>query len=423
MNKIIQKLRSKVVDQYSYFAWKRLIGSIRFSQSSGGIKRLLILPCDVGTVIGSKGDEAMLHAVLGEIKSGNPGVCVGVVTNDAGAKVAGDLGFEAIPVWRSPWNLETALNGVVNFDPDALVVIGADVMDGYYAPSTAMRMLILADLAARRGVRTRILGFSFNSTPAPSLRKYFDGLHESVSVNVRDPISYGRFNSFSDAKANLVADAAFMLRPDVSTNAVISVLNWVQERRGRGDLVLAVNIHPMLLRNPSSEEVRRLNLRLCEALVKVMDKFSVSLVLLSHDYRDDVGDDVCLVEVNRELSHDYGDRVLYPMSRMSAAELKGIAGGMDGVITARMHLAIASLGMGVPVAALTYQDKFQGLFKHFGLPDKFLISPEDIVSENLLSNMLLDFVGSMEDVRSAVRLALPNVKRLSLKNIDGLIAV
>ena len=53
--------------------------------------------------------------------------------------------------------------------------------------------------------------------------------------------------------------------------------------------------------------------------------------------------------------------------KCSARQVKAISGHCDLILSGRMHLAIASLGQGVPVVCLTYQDKFEGLMEHFGL--------------------------------------------------------
>ena len=47
--------------------------------------------------------------------------------------------------------------------------------------------------------------------------------------------------------------------------------------------------------------------------------------------------------------------------------MKGLVGLVDFAVTGRMHLAIAALGMEVPVVALAYQGKFDGMMQRFDL--------------------------------------------------------
>jgi polysaccharide pyruvyl transferase WcaK-like protein len=93
---------------------------------------------------------------------------------------------------------------------------------------------------------------------------------------------------------------------------------------------------------------------------------------------------------------------------------------VDGVITARMHLCIAALGMGLPVAALTYQDKFQGLFHHFGLSEDWLLAPEQILAGNALEKMMLRFIDENAVLKRQVQARLPEVKRLAMLNFESL---
>ena len=43
---------------------------------------------------------------------------------------------------------------------------------------------------------------------------------------------------------------------------------------------------------------------------------------------------------------------------------------VDLVLTGRMHLAIAALGMGTPPLCVAYMDKFEGLFHLFDIASR-----------------------------------------------------
>ncbi len=86
-----------------------------------------------------------------------------------------------------------------------------------------------------------------------------------------------------------------------------------------------------------------------------------------------------------------------------------------------MHLAIASLGMGMLVAAFTYQDKFFGLFDHFGLPHSLLLSLAEAVSSDALADVLSRFIAELPALRGSIGMALPHVKEASMRNLRGLL--
>ena len=57
---------------------------------------------------------------------------------------------------------------------------------------------------------------------------------------------------------------------------------------------------------------------------------------------------------------------------LSPGSVRRLVRGLDFVIAGRMHLAIACLAEGVPVAGVTYQGKFEGLFGYFELGDMLI---------------------------------------------------
>jgi polysaccharide pyruvyl transferase WcaK-like protein len=402
--------------------WRRLSVRSFGTLQSGPIRRLIILPCDPATLVGSKGDEAMMQAVVQRLAALEPDLKVGVVTATVDAtEAARKLGFAPLPAWREPWSLEGFVTALATFRPDALVVIGADVLDGYYSPNSALRMLTAADIMARRGVRTAITGFSFNDAPSSHVRPVLDGACPALRLNVRDRISLARFRKFSRAPAALVADVAFALQPDRQSPRVAVIAEWIKGRRAAGDTVLAFNLHPMLIRDGDPAQVRALTDSAAYALQKLAERHPVSVLLLSHDYRGARGDDACLSVLHGLLDDTLCDRLAYPLERLSAAELKAVAGEVDGVVTGRMHLAIATLGMGVPVAAMTYQGKFQGLFGHFGLPESLLVTPEQAIDDDQLLSLLMAFVSNLPHLRAVVAKALPTVLAVAQQNFSGLV--
>lgn len=384
------------------------------------IKNLLLLPSDPVTLIGARGDQAMMQAVVDELRGYRPDLKVTVATaSDDVEETARSLGYEPlrIPSVRSP--IRWLVNEARKRGVDATVLLGADMMDGHYSPVFTARSLTMADALARHGVRTIVLGFSFNDRPAPVLRPVFDSLSPATHLNVRDPISQRRFRSFTNARTTLVADAAFMLRPDDLSQRVSEVDTWALAQRQAGFHVLAFNVHPGLVDAQGPAGATQLIKRCADALESAAGRHKVRWLLLPHDYRDQVGDNLCLGPIAQEL-RARGVPVRHADVPLSASELKAIAGRLDGVITGRMHLAIATLGQAVPVACVTYQGKFEGLLTHFGLPDKLMLSPTEALVEGKLEGLIERFVEDLPASRERISAALPAVleaARLNLKTL------
>ena len=97
-------------------------------------------------------------------------------------------------------------------------------------------------------------------------------------------------------------------------------------------------------------------------------------------------------------------------------------GHLDCVLTGRMHLAIACLGQGIPIACITYQGKFDGFYQHFDLEPLFLEPKELFTSEkNHLVDLVNKLIEQREELRKQVLNKLDEVKKLSEANFTSII--
>ncbi|WP_309579333.1 polysaccharide pyruvyl transferase family protein [Rhizobium rhizogenes] len=382
----------------------------------GRLKRLLIVACDPLTVLGSVGDDAMITATLQQARSSNPQVEVDILVE--GSECIGPVlerGFSPVDIFGRADFIRALTQQFSARNYDCVVVVGADVMDGYYQPLMSAKLLASADLAAAAGIRSVILGFSFNDKPHPALAMFYRSLHPAVSLNVRDAVSLGRLKSFAKTNAALVADSAFSLvpsEPDENTSS------WIARKRAEGYRVMGFNLHPMLFKNADHLQIETIVRRGAEALQSVADDRLVCWLLIPHDYREGFGDQACLRTIASLMPAALGDRVRYLDGEWPAPFLKGVAGQLDGLVSGRMHLAIAALGKGVPVICIAYQGKFEGLYQHFDLPVEDLLSPAAFYTEDGIKRALIDFVDRVDDVREKVKRKLPDVLALSQKNFQ-----
>lgn len=385
-------------------------------------RRLIVLPSDPWSVHQSRGDEAMIEAAVGEMRRTYPDIEAYIVTATGAASAdVRAMGFKPLEIWKQPFSYAAVAQQLSTTRPDFAVVLGADVLDGYYSPADAARMLLVADLMAAFGARVSVLGFSFNSRPAKVLREVFRLLEPGVVLNLRDAISLRRFDEFARKRAHLVADAAFMLTPRADTAAVKQIATTIARQREQDRKVFVFNIHPMLFKKPEPAKLRKMIELAAAAMERLSREHDASWLLLAHDYRPEIADDNCLRPLAERLKPSLGERVFHVEQTLSAGEIKAVVGLVDGVITGRMHLAIAALGRGTPVAAITYQDKFQGLFAHFGISEQLLLSPAQFLAGDSFEKFLLHFLVAHEAAGDQVRRALPGVMDLSRANIAPLL--
>lgn len=375
--------------------------------------RVLIFPSDPGAIVGSRGDDAMITAVVQAARAVAPDARIDMFAEGGGQGVTAAMGFQPVPL-PADRDFPAAVARLLSENRyDSYVALGADIVDGRFGPRIPALMLIAADLAARAGVPSSILGCSFGEEPARELKAVFRRMDPRVRLNIRDPISLRRVQAFAPVKPRLVADAAFALQPGQPDAAAAA---WIAQQRAAGRKVVGVNAHAMLVRNPDAAWVEAMAASLAQALGEVAARHDVSWMLLPHDYREHFGDLACLTRLD-QLLQERGDVPAWLLRGVhSAADLKALVGRLDGVITGRMHLAIAALGMGVPALGLTYHDKFEGLFSHFELPSSFLLPPAIFADPAELARRIDAFVMAMPSLATVIERRHAAVMELARQN-------
>lgn len=415
----LREVKNRTAWRRLHAGWDGAAGEITLNPVCAQPGRgLLIFPSDSAGITGAVGDDAMISSVLGAFQ-GIPDQKVSILCTPGGAEdIVRAKG--AIPVVLPDFlGFPATMAALLNRGGyDTLVCLGADVMDGYYSPEYSTQILVAADLAARAGMRSILLGFSFNDKAAPELARCFERLDPRVEVNLRDVISFERLKHFASVpQARLVADSAFTLQPgevDADTFA------WITAEKAAGRKVIGINMHPMLIKGVTPAQVEGMVAEMATAILAVDGSESAgwSWLLVPHDYRDDRGDGdgIALRPLAARLSADSAIRLRYFEGEHRATTLKALAGQLDGVVTGRMHFAIAAIGMGVPVMCLTYQDKFEGLFRHFDLPLSLLLPPAVFGEPGALAERLAGFLAELDGLRSTVERERPRVLALAQKN-------
>lgn len=391
-------------------------------QSRSAVPSLVLVPCEPWSVVGSRGDEAMVYSILRDFRLRHPEGRITIITGSPdmdkapdGKRLVRDFDVEFVHAWRPRLFLSNIVRVYREAQTTEVYVLGADCMDGHWSMYLSITLLAAADLAARMGIGTRLTGFSWNEHPCPEVIKAFKNATSKLPILVRDPISYERFVQNVRLKkghaATLVADIAFNLKPRI-TPLVQTELDWMEEQREVGRFVLGFNLHSMLVKKESLPS-------LIETTIKQLRVFmaahaQVALALVPHDYREG-GDTEVLRQIAESLSSE-GRRIRLVTTIFSAEELKALVGGLDALFTSRMHLGIAALGMGKPISAFAYQGKFVGLFKHVRVPEKLILPPE---RSGELSECLGQLVRDVASMTQSVSESLPATLALAKVNLNG----
>lgn len=422
---IKQKLVRGIVFLRSFCYWKQLAKDVGRNENDAApiTPSLVIVPCDPQSVGGSRGDEAMITAVIQRYRRSSPMIPIHIVCSDEGIGYIRYLPIERIspiPSWNGSYSTERVYRSIIAAKPSDVVILGADCMDGFYSPLLSLELLSIYDLCCKTpNLRAHLLGFSFNDKPSLMMVRAFKSLSPDTKILIRDGVSLTRYQNRVNRQAELVADAAFMLQPQFDFPLYEKVKLWADLQRADGKRIIGLNFHPMLRSYSGEEDIKIDAQLLAQNVEKILSMHSdVSFVLIPHDDRSRRTDNLMLSTVYNYLKglNQGSYRVYYSPEVPRAAQLKAMCGLLDGLISSRMHLAIAALGMGVPVMAATYQGKFEGLFEHFGLDDSFLLDPKRFLS-NALVFTFDSFIKDLPDLKKQISIRLPLVQELSIANL------
>ncbi len=380
--------------------------------------------------LGNIGDEAMITATVRGLRSRGVEriVVLAMAEEDRFDFADGNLEVVALTRLMRPagWGeahdrFEAVLRRGTHF-----VLIGADTMDGGYLPSLSLRRLWLAGLAARAGLQTSVVGFSFKSDGDPAVRTALAELSADATLCVRDPVSFARVAPLARGPVHLGADLAFRLEPATAFGpAAQAALRWIAAERAAGRTVLGYNANPlgagMALGAKGSDSIPDLDAEaalLARTVALLLEgPEEHSFVFVAHDYRRHNNDVGFLRAVHAALPPEATDRVFLALADLRAAEVKALCRQLDFVVSGRMHFGIAALGAGTPCMFLDYMGKVQGLLDHFGVPELGFTMTE-VADPPRFAALIADQLAARDAHRAKIAATLPRIRALSALNLD-----
>lgn len=284
----------------------------------------------------------------------------------------------------------------------SLSVTGADIMDGGYNPVASVARWNLARCFARKGVPSRLLGFSWNGRSPLIVAAYARSAHDAgVRVLLRDPVSLRRIHADGLPNAVGTSDTVFRL---TTTDPTIAQSREFEGFVGR----------PFAIVNASALVARGLD-QIAE-LRAVIDAFLASgrnVVVLPHVQRGDHGD----IEEGTRVAQGYPEgQVLLVDRLLEPSEIRSLTERAEVVVTGRMHLAIMALSQGTPALVVSTQGKVEGLAELFETQD-LLLEPAPGFGSVAIERIAPE---RLETFRKRVAERLPIVTDLASRNFEGL---
>ena len=395
----------------------RTVGLLQSVESSA-----LVLPA---AAPGNLGDEALVAATVNYLQQ--KGVNhIGLISYNPDRQWGGlhsvneviDMkDYFSYGSWRSWKALFRLVPIIVRYEQ--FYCLGADMMDGYYYPPATSKMLSMISVAASIGLDTTVIGFSFNEKPTPDSVQSLRKLPSNVKLCARDQISQERLVKHTDRAIKLVADVAFLLPPSVESEAVSEIWEWIAQQQNNGRIVIGFNPYNQLTEGAGIQTFEQLVRIYVDTLVELYSKNqTISFVLISHDFRTykNKFSDLAIIEA---IFKALPAEIQFPSQKISAtctaANIKAIVGKLDLVLSGKFHLSIACLGQQTPVGCITYQGKFEGLFKHFEL-EGMMIEPQQALQSNNLVKFLVPLIENRKDICQQIQAKLPKIQELARAN-------
>jgi polysaccharide pyruvyl transferase WcaK-like protein len=295
-----------------------------------------------------------------------------------------------------------------------VVYLATDTLDGSYSPQIVNAWLRFVEHAGRAGAKIGVLNFSFSERPDPGVCDRLRAM-SGAYFSVRDEVSLARFTQSTGQAAVLGSDIAFLLEPNITSPNAARAADWAREQRRQGRMVIGVNA--------GGHTVEQMRGKGVSAYVEVLRQWLAAntaraVLLTTHDFRPTpIGDVEAANAIASALREGFDDRVAVLSPPFSAWDVKGLCAQLDGVLTGRMHLAIAALGMGTPALSVAYRGKFEGLMRHLGL-DGGLIAPEAFPDCGHTVAALEAFTRDLPDRRAQIVPRLPDMRALAQRQFD-----
>lgn len=270
----------------------------------------------------------------------------------------------------------------------AVIIVGADIMDGKYGNRTSVLRWDLAKWLAKRSIPTALYSMSWNTAPTQAAKAAATAAHlNGVRIFTRDELSRERLNTIG-IKAELACDISFLRSDEMQPSTEIF------DRFSTSTKKVLVNVSDWVTDNDEMFETIQ------NALRSLTNDYEILYVPMVH-YGANTDTDAC-----QKLAGQVGGWVLPKLPTPS--ELRWMARRSEFSISARMHCCLIGFNAGLPSIGLEYQGKFQGAFKVFGL-ERFAIQPENFIAQ--FEPAFTEITSSANVLRTSITAQLAEIQK------------
>ena len=291
-------------------------------------------------------------------------------------------------------------------------ILGADNMTPSYGisfPSFKCRVLKFAN---KYDIPTGILGFSLNKGIINSeLEKDFLELIPNTHFKLREPDSFEVAKTFLPIEnIQQVSDLAFLC--PYNKNSDEDFLSWVSVKKAESKIIAAICPNSIQAHKVGIEEYVN---QFTTTLEEIQNKKNVVFVFLYHDIRGKMNDRDLAEKIYLKLKEKNLD-IYFKDNITNGVVLKSYLELVDFTITGRMHFGISGYSLAKPMFGISYEGKFSGLQKLFGVS-----AENSLISYTKMEDFyptLERFINNLSEFSINTKENLPKVIALSQKNFE-----
>lgn len=334
--------------------------------NSINFEEVVIIPPDA---VGSKGDEAIIRGVLN-------------LFSDKKIKVL----TPRREIWKG-WILDrnftyqeeyVLLEELKNqfFEATHLVILGADVMDGFYGEGDSLCRLEAAKKVLDLGGRVDVFSASFRANASKAVVDKIKEIGDGISYHIREKMSLENFEKQTGLRGQYFPDLAFLCEKTL-TDKTKGTIAQIQSKKAENSIVIGLNFSEQACRGfydeVSVEQRKEYVSNIIDFIIETVQ--NPYFVLISHDVREweeHYSDSSYSKWAGEYITKKYSPDLFCQVDNyLQETEILSILPEMDIVVTGRMHLAIAAFRSGViPVSyigdnkygSLRNIEKFKGMF-------------------------------------------------------------
>lgn len=339
------------------------------------------------------GDDALLHAIIDDIRSIRPTFSATVLSSNpestaADYKVQSISRLNPFKIYRSFKNARLFIAG------------GGSLIQDVTSTKSLFYYLSVIRLAKMRGVPVMLYGNGIGPINKPANRKAAARvLNKADVITLRDPDSAELLKEMNVTKPKILvtADPALNLNKDVSEFDLMTKMSLFSAGLKPGEKYFCLSVRTWKdMGNATDAFVRICNIG--------REKFGLTPVLIPMQFENDL-------PVSAEIAKRAGRCVIIPRP-LAGSEILSILNGAEAVIAVRLHMLVFGTLTGTPVLGANYDPKVRSFCRYTGLD---CIDTNDFADGSYVEKVY-SFFDNREKIAEQMNARMPELKQKAFEN-------